>query len=258
LSSLQRQNRITEGASMPASPQNAPIKGSLPAALSVLLPFLVSQAYVVWLVATSDIDGFQAMVMYLPEIQLASFSSTFLFSRSYGVLAKRLLQFLGIVAGNFVLLVMLLFICTPEGGATSAAQQPGERMYAYAQQSLSGGLVVRSLIYLVISFVASLMQAFASADPPRTWYNNVVRPVFMAFMALFLSIFIFLTGGFGLGWPVVFLTANLSQTTRQWLGSLFLVSTFIVLRAVMTWFSGSRATDEQREQDYQAFLAGEG
>jgi len=165
-------------ATMSASPPSNSVNGSLPVVLRALLPFLISQAYVVWLVASSDIDGFQAMVMYVPEVLLASFSSAFLFSRSADVLANRTRQFLALLLGSFVLLVMLLLACTPPAGAENADQQPGERMLAYARQALSGDLALRGSIYLVISFAASLVQAFASADPQRTWYDNVVRPAF--------------------------------------------------------------------------------
>lgn len=244
---------------MSANPQVASNKGSLPASLNAIVPFLVSQVYIVWLIVTSDINRFQAMVMYLPEAQLASLSSTFLFSRSSDVRTKRLRQFFGFVAGSFVLLVMLLFVCTPERGAGNPGQQSGDRMSHFAMQSLSGDFAIRSLIYLAISFVAALVQALMSADPQRTWYNTVVRPVGFTFMAIFLSLFVFLTGGFGvLVLPAELLAAALSITTRIWLGSLVLVLTFIALRAAMTWYSGSRASDEQREQDYQSFLAGEG
>jgi hypothetical protein len=243
---------------MSASPPSNSVNGSLPVVLRALLPFLISQAYVVWLVASSDIDGFQAMVMYVPEVLLASFSSAFLFSRSADVLANRTRQFLALLLGSFVLLVMLLLACTPPAGAENADQQPGERMLAYARQALSGDLALRGSIYLVISFAASLVQAFASADPQRTWYDNVVRPAFIAFLGIFLSAFLFLTGGLGIAWPVVLLVDGLSEATRHWLGSLCLVLTFIALRVLMIWFSRWRSTPEQRDQDYQAFLAGEG
>ena len=75
---------------------------------------------------------------------------------------------------------------------------------------------------------------------------------------IFLSAFLFLTGGLGIAWPVVLLVDGLSEATRHWLGSLCLVLTFIALRVLMIWFSRWRSTPEQRDQDYQAFLAGEG
>ena len=230
----------TRGNAMP-DPTAARLGPRTPQAVLVsLLPLAAGQAYVILLVSIGNLNYFQALVVNLPEIWLASLSSMLFFSRSREVLRKRAVKLFAMTGAALVLSLLLLVAGTPERASGSGGTPA---IFVFAGASLTADFIRQCLIYLAICLGSALLVAFISRAPARTWYQNVVLPSYIALVALFLSL------------VLLFVSGMRDATPQPW-QTLALVCAFATLRLVLTGVIQLKSSDTQLQEDYQSFLSG--
>ena len=219
-----------------------PQKTSL-APLFGMLPLALSQAYVIWLVATGVLGYMQVLLITAAELWLILAISGIFFSPTLSIFGKRISQlFFGTLA-----LAVILFISSL--GAVSQSlqvgthEQPLFRMIGVFKFIFTAEVFKNGLIYLAVMLGTSLLLSAVNRPAQRYWFNNVIRTYGATLLALGVTMF----AAFFLADPK---GPNIVSATLT-------VCVLSGLRVFLAWFFVYRASPEYNDDAFRKFTAGE-
>lgn len=173
---------------MPASPESAPHQSVLAIAKG-LMPLALGQLFILWQVASAQINVFEVMLMASAEIFLTTMAAAIFFSPNFTIFWRRFNDQTNVLGLASLVLFVYLALAAQE-----LPQQEGDttdlpdRMVAIARAALTGAVLARGLIYIGISVGLGVLVAFASNDDRRKWYANQLAPAAMTYLSLFIAL----------------------------------------------------------------------
>jgi hypothetical protein len=230
-----------EAARMNTTAKALPQKISL-ASIVALLPLALSQAYVIWLVATGVLNYMQILLITAAELWLVLFISTIFFSPTLQILGKRMAQLFFNTLALMFMLVFSSIAAVSHDLHPGTHEQPLFRMIDVFKTILSADVFKDGVIYLAGTLGLSLLMAMVSRQARRYWFNNVIQPYFATLMAMVATTF------------AAFFLADPNGPTIT--SAVEIICILSCLRVIFTWvFVNNLFTPAQKELEFQKFAA---
>jgi hypothetical protein len=232
-----------EAARMNTTAKALPQKISL-ASIVALLPLALSQAYVIWLVATGILNYMQVLLITAAELWLVLFISTIFFSPTLQVLGKRIAQLFFNTLALVFMLVFSSIAAVSHDLHPGTREQPLFRMIDVFKAILTADVFRDGLIYLAVTLGLSLVMASVTRPARRYWFNNVIQPYSATLIAMVVTTF-----------AAFFLADPKGPTVTS---AVEIVCILSGMRVLCTWvFANNLFTPAQKELEFQKFTAAE-
>jgi hypothetical protein len=210
------------------------------ASILALLPLALSQAYVIWLVATGVLGYMQVLLITAAELWLVPLISTICFSPTLQILGKRMAQLFFNTLALAFMLVFSSIAAVSHDLHPGTREQPLFRMINVFKTILTADVFRDGVIYLAGTLGLSLLMALVTRQPRRYWFNNVIQPYSATLIAMVVTTF------------AAFFLANPSGPTIT--SAVEIICILSGMRVLCTCvFVNNLFTPEQKELEFQKF-----